>query len=57
MNGKQFLDTTDDQVEKTLKVNFLSHTWLVRAFLPTMIKNDNGHIVTISSAGMNIDDI
>jgi short-subunit dehydrogenase len=54
VNGKQFLETTDEQVEQTIRVNFLSHTWLVRAFLPTMIKNDHGHIVTISSAGINV---
>jgi len=32
-----------------LLLNKASHHWTVRAFLPTMLKNNSGHIVTIAS--------
>ncbi len=48
--GKSFLDATDEQLEKSMAVNALSHFWTVRAFLPDMIRAGRGHIVTISSA-------
>ena len=51
VNGKLFLDCTEEELERTLEVNILSHFWTVRAFLPEMIKANSGHIVTISSAG------
>jgi len=47
--GKSFLQTTDEQSEKVMKVNVMSNMWTVKAFLPDMIKS-SGHIVAISSA-------
>jgi len=47
--GKSFLDTTDDQTEKVMRVNTFAVMWAVKAFLPDMIKT-SGHIVTIASA-------
>uniref|UniRef100_A0A8C2TET9 Estradiol 17-beta-dehydrogenase 11 n=1 Tax=Coturnix japonica TaxID=93934 RepID=A0A8C2TET9_COTJA len=44
------LSTQDHQVEKTFEVNILAHIWTTRAFLPTMMKNNHGHIVTVASA-------
>ncbi|XP_026676075.1 short-chain dehydrogenase/reductase family 16C member 6-like [Diaphorina citri] len=35
--------------ENVVKVNFLSHIWMCRAFLPEMVKRNSGHIVCISS--------
>lgn len=32
-----------------LQVNTLSHFWVVKAFLPAMMKENSGHIVTIAS--------
>jgi len=48
--GKKLLDTPDEKIEKTLQVNTLSHFWTVKAFLPSMLARDSGHIVTVSSA-------
>ncbi|XP_021251988.1 estradiol 17-beta-dehydrogenase 11-like [Numida meleagris] len=44
------LSTQDHQVEKTFEVNILAHIWTTRAFLPTMMNNNHGHIVTVASA-------
>ena len=37
-------------ITKTLEVNTISHSWTVKAFLPSMIKRNSGHIVTLASA-------
>jgi short-subunit dehydrogenase len=39
----------ESNIRRTIEVNTLSHFWLVKEFLPAMIKNDHGHIVTIAS--------
>lgn len=36
-------------VEGITRVNFLSHIWMTRAFLPEMIERNSGHIVCIAS--------
>ncbi len=51
VSGRWFLESTDEQLRRTMEVNILSHFWTVKAFLPDMIKSNTGHIVTISSAG------
>ena len=45
-----FLDCEDDLLERTMKVNILSHFWILKAFLPEMIKAREGHICEIASA-------
>ncbi|KAI8776589.1 short-chain dehydrogenase/reductase family 16C member 6, partial [Biomphalaria glabrata] len=51
--GKFVLDSSDDQMIKTIEVNCLAHYWTCKAFLPNMIKQNSGHLVTIaSSAGL-----
>ena len=47
--GKWITDLTDEEITKCVDVNLLAHFWTVRAFLPSMIKRDAGHVVTISS--------
>jgi len=49
VTGKKFLECADELVEKTFQVNTMAHFWIVKAFLPKMMENDHGHIVTISS--------
>lgn len=49
VNGKRLLDCPDHLIEKTFQVNVLSHFWTCKAFLPDMIANNHGHIVTIAS--------
>jgi NADP-dependent 3-hydroxy acid dehydrogenase YdfG len=44
------MDTNyDEDIKKQFLVNYLSQLWTIQAFLPDMIKSNNGHLVTISS--------
>ncbi|XP_077262528.1 estradiol 17-beta-dehydrogenase 11 [Temnothorax americanus] len=47
--GKTFMKLPDYEIEKTFKVNILSHYWITKSFLKDMMKNNHGHIVTIAS--------
>ena len=49
--GKRLLDLSDQEIERTFQVNALALFWTVRAFLPSMLEQDSGHVVTIASAG------
>ncbi|MFY9263174.1 MAG: SDR family oxidoreductase [Actinomycetaceae bacterium] len=50
VTGKNFLELTDADVERTFAVNTLSHYRTTRAFLPGMLERDRGSVVTIASA-------
>ncbi len=50
VSGKFFLDMPDEKIENTFKVNSLSLFWTARAFLPSMIERNSGHVVTVASA-------
>lgn len=53
VTGKKILETSHKLAEKTLQVNTLAHVYTVKEFLPSMIKKNHGHIVSIaSSAGL-----
>ncbi|KAM6301249.1 estradiol 17-beta-dehydrogenase 11-like [Aegotheles albertisi] len=43
------LSTQDHQIERMFEVNILAHFWTTRAFLPAMMDNNHGHIVTVAS--------
>ncbi|KAL4744888.1 hypothetical protein BDW72DRAFT_199172 [Aspergillus terricola var. indicus] len=45
------IDETDEFVERIFKVNIISHSILIKEFLPTMLKQQKGHIVSIASVG------
>lgn len=49
VSGRKFMDIPDALIEKTFQVNTLSNFWTVKAFLPDMMKENRGHIVTIAS--------
>lgn len=51
VSGKAFPDLTPEEVERTLSVNAAALFWLTRAFLPSMIRRGEGHLVTMASAG------
>jgi len=51
VSGKYLSELTDKEIENTFAVNVLAHFWTVRAFLPDMLEQNDGHVVTISSAG------
>lgn len=44
-----FWALSDDAIATTYNANILSHYWLLKAFLPGMMKRNEGHIVTVSS--------
>jgi all-trans-retinol dehydrogenase (NAD+) len=50
VTGKTLLECSDADIERTFQVNALALFWMVRAFLPAMIAQGSGHVVTIASA-------
>lgn len=44
-----FLETPDHLVRRVFEVNALALCWTVKAWLPAMLENNRGHIVTIAS--------
>ncbi|XP_061587508.1 epidermal retinol dehydrogenase 2-like isoform X5 [Cololabis saira] len=53
VTGRKFIDAPDSLIEKTMEVNTMAHFWTYKAFLPAMMANNHGHLVSIaSSAGL-----
>lgn len=50
VSGKNLLEITPQEIERTFQVNTLALFWTARAFLPGMLERDRGHLVTIASA-------
>ena len=50
VSGKNLLDMSEEEIERTFQVNSLALFRTVRAFLPSMLERDSGHLVTIASA-------
>ena len=50
VSGRPLLELTDEQIERTFRVNVLAQFWLTRAFLPAMIERAAGHVVVVASA-------
>ncbi|KAI8943739.1 hypothetical protein NX059_001719 [Plenodomus lindquistii] len=48
------LSTSDDYLRKIFDVNVLSNWYTVKAFLPDMLKQNKGHIVTVASTASYI---
>lgn len=48
--GKPILESTAADVALTFNVNSISHYTLVREFLPQLIKEDHGMVVTVASS-------
>ena len=51
VSGKPLLETEDSKIAKTFQVNVLAHFWTVKSFLPKMIEENFGHVVT---AGLSL---
>jgi len=49
VQGKLIVDLKPEEVQETFGVNTLSHFWTLKAFLPHMLENKSGHIVTVAS--------
>lgn len=47
--GKPFLELSDESIQRTFDVNVMSHFWIIKSFLPDMMKRNRGHIVTMAS--------
>lgn len=46
-----FLQHTEKEIRSTFDINVLAHFWILQAFLPKMIEENRGHIV---SGNLNI---
>nr|XP_031850284.1 short-chain dehydrogenase/reductase family 16C member 6-like [Nomia melanderi] len=44
-----FLDHSPEEIKRMFDVNVMAHFWTLQAFLPSMIQNNHGHIVALSS--------
>lgn len=49
VNGTKLLNTPDERIKACFAVNTLSHFWLIKAFMPNMMKKNSGHLVSIDS--------
>lgn len=52
--GKSILDTTAEDLRLTYQINTLSHFYVLQQFLPELIKNNHGMVVTVASAAAYI---
>jgi len=48
--GPAFLGVPDESIIKLMNINVFSLFWTSKAFLPSMIERNSGHIVTVSSS-------
>ncbi|WWC87535.1 uncharacterized protein L201_002425 [Kwoniella dendrophila CBS 6074] len=49
VKGKLLLDLTEDDITDTFGSNTLANFWVLKAFLPALLRKGEGHIVTVSS--------
>lgn len=49
VSGKLITDLSYEAIERTFKVNAISHFYTIKEFLPSMLEQNKGHIVTIAS--------
>ncbi len=46
----EILSLSDDKHLRQVEINLLGNLWMIKAFLPDMVKRNHGHLVTIASA-------
>uniref|UniRef100_A0A6B2LD97 Short-chain dehydrogenase/reductase 3 n=1 Tax=Arcella intermedia TaxID=1963864 RepID=A0A6B2LD97_9EUKA len=53
VSGKSIFDASYDDAlaERVFAVNTTAHLWTIRAFVPEMMRRNEGHVVCVSSAG------
>ncbi|XP_076251655.1 short-chain dehydrogenase/reductase family 16C member 6-like [Rhynchophorus ferrugineus] len=49
MPSHLFLEHTEQEIRNIMEINVMGHFWTLQAFLPTMRKNNRGHVVCLSS--------
>jgi short-subunit dehydrogenase len=47
--GKTILESTEKDINLTFKVNAFAHYYLTQQFLPNMVENNHGMVVTVAS--------
>jgi len=50
MPAHSFLGHNPRELERVFQINVFGQFWILREFLPSMLKNNKGHIVTVCSA-------
>ncbi|XP_022915105.1 17-beta-hydroxysteroid dehydrogenase 13 [Onthophagus taurus] len=54
MPTHSLLEHTQKEIEAIFDINVLGHFWIIQAIMPSMLKRNHGHIVSISScAGLS----
>lgn len=48
-HDKPILEEPEENIRATFQVNTISHFWMVREFLPSMVSNNHGHVITVAS--------
>jgi all-trans-retinol dehydrogenase (NAD+) len=43
------LETSNEWVMKIFTINIISHFWMVKEFMPSMVKANKGHIIGLAS--------
>ncbi|KAI0700718.1 retinal short-chain dehydrogenase/reductase [Cytidiella melzeri] len=49
VQGKPLVDLSPEDIQQTFSVNTIGHFYTLKAFLPEMIKQKNGHIISMAS--------
>ncbi|XP_062605573.1 17-beta-hydroxysteroid dehydrogenase 13-like [Saccostrea cucullata] len=49
LTGGELLKLKEAHIRRTFEINTLSHFWTCQEFMPAMLKDNRGHIVTIAS--------
>jgi all-trans-retinol dehydrogenase (NAD+) len=49
VSGRLITEIPYESIERTFKVNAISHFYTIKEFLPSMLEKNKGHIVTIAS--------
>ncbi|KAJ3195050.1 hypothetical protein HK101_001244 [Irineochytrium annulatum] len=49
VNGAEFKDLTEGQIQKCIEVNLLGPIWITKAFLPGMLQKRHGHVLNVCS--------
>merc|ERR1719481_763062 len=49
VSGTALLDTSDEKIIRTFDVNIMAHFWTIKAFLPDMLDQKQGHLVNVAS--------
>ena len=47
VSGKNIFELKDEEIKRTIDINTTSHFWTIREFLPEMVKQNFGSIVTV----------